>query len=276
MIGRLACFILGVPSIYTVHGWGWRGFGSFKTKLVFLIEKILSRLKGVFYIYVSRSVELEAIQKLGIKKDMGTVIYNGVPDLGFCPEPEHGFSIFMAARVCDAKDHETLIKAFESLDMPSKLYLCGEGTNSNQFLKQIKYWAPHRFSDVISLGVRSDVRDILKTINVFALISNFEALPISIIEAMSSARAVVATDVGGVSELISSGKEGLLVQVGNVEMLADALSQLFSKQLRDKLAFNARERYVREFSDYEMMAAIRGAYLSSMLKSNTKVCGSRV
>jgi hypothetical protein len=68
MIGRLACFILGLPSIYTVHGWGWRGFGAFKTKLVFLIEKVLASLKGVFYIYVSRSVELEAIQKLGIKK----------------------------------------------------------------------------------------------------------------------------------------------------------------------------------------------------------------
>jgi glycosyltransferase involved in cell wall biosynthesis len=261
MLGRIACFIMGIPWVYTVHGWGWRGFGKIKSKLIFSIESLLSKCSNGYYLYVSKSVETDGISDLRIAPALGKVVFNSVQDLGYYKEPAGLLTIFMAARVCSAKDHETLIKAFELVKCPSKLILCGSGTDSGEFYNNVLRWAPCRKNDIELMGVRTDVRLILPKINVFTLISNFEALPLSIIEAMASCRAVIASDVGGVSELVVHNYSGLLVQRGDFVELAACIEKLADSKVRYDFGKNGRKLFEDNFKEEKMLDDIWGTYL---------------
>lgn len=266
MVGRLACVVLGIPWVYTVHGWGWRGFGSIKSKLIFGAEKLLSFSSNGRYVFVSKSVEYTAVESLGLGFGRGRVIYNGVSESGTCPEASGRLRILMAARVCAAKDHETLVRAFDRVDIPSTLILCGEGTDTDDFQGKVRAWAPRRYVDIEMLGVRSDVRSLLHSINIFALISNFEALPLSIIEAMASARAVIGTDVGGVAELIEPGVNGMLVPKGGIEEIAKSIEQLADVSLRNSFGMAGRKRYETMFNELEMTNAVWNVYQEMLEK----------
>ena len=263
MIGRIACLLTGIPWVYTVHGWGWRGFGRVKSGLLFAIETILSIGSGGFYIFVSKSVEADALRMLKLSQHRRRVVYNGVQDIGAVPEPNGQLRILMAARVCNAKDHETLVRAFDRLNIQSKLVLCGQDTDSDYFRNLVHTWAPHRYSDIELLGVCKDVPKLLQLVNIFALISHFEALPISIIEAMASGRAVIASDVGGVTELIDQNTSGLTIPHGSVQKLADGLISLQDANYRTYLARNARMRYESHFSEFDMLEAVWKIYLEA-------------
>jgi len=260
MLGRLACIVTRIPWVYTVHGWGWRGFGKIKSGLFFFIEKILSFSSDGFYIYVSRSVEYDGINKLKIDRRRSRVIYNGVEPIGFTAEPVGPLRILMAARVCIAKDHETLIRAFEYLSIPSVLILCGEGTNTDEFKKLTLTWAPRRSANIEFLGICTDVPSLLQSTNIFSLISNFEALPISIIEAMASERAVIASDVGGVSELIHNNINGLIVPRGGIQELIDGFTRLEDIEFRRFLAKNSRLCYQSAFTKTGMITNVWEVY----------------
>jgi glycosyltransferase involved in cell wall biosynthesis len=78
------------------------------------------------------------------------------------------------------------------------------------------------------VGARRDVYDMVSAIDVHVLGSDFEGIPTSMIEAMSLAKLVICTDVGGASELVRSGANGILVRPGDHDALADALIRVFS------------------------------------------------
>lgn len=266
MLGRLLSLFHGVPCIYSVHGWGWRGLGKVSAALVYAVEKILAILVSKsHYIYVSRSVEREAQVMLGIPTQRGSVIYNGVNDVESAPQPEGPLCILMPARVTAAKDHESLVRAFEQLDFQVELLLCGTGTDSDSFLCQVREWAPTRHHFIRHLGQRSDVAALLHRTHVFALVSNFEALPLSIIEAMSAGKAIVASDVGGIGELIDQGVNGVLVKKNDVDGIAAAFSSLQSHDVRERLGATARETFQRNFTSKIMSASILQLYLDLQL-----------
>jgi glycosyltransferase involved in cell wall biosynthesis len=81
-------------------------------------------------------------------------------------------------------------------------------------------------------GLRHDIPDVLAASDIFVLSSLWEGLPVSALEAMAAARAVVLTNVGGNQELVQSGENGLIVPPDDVPALAEALLTL----LRDKSA----------------------------------------
>jgi glycosyltransferase involved in cell wall biosynthesis len=76
------------------------------------------------------------------------------------------------------------------------------------------------------LGVRSDVPDLLRAVDVFALTSVSEAASLTLLEAMAAALPVVVTAVGGNPEMVRHGREGLLVRRGAVADTAAALQRL--------------------------------------------------
>jgi glycosyltransferase involved in cell wall biosynthesis len=254
MIARMISYRHGIPCVYTVHGWGWRGLNFIARNMVFLIERVLSFSPLTRYIYVSKSVEIVAKSRLKISPRYGTVIYNGVPNvLSEIPAEANPFMhIIMPARVSRAKDHETIIRAFERITFPSKLILCGSGTDVESFKSNAKYWAPSRYPYIKFLGSRTDVHDLLAVSDVFALISNYEALPISIIEAMRSGMSIIATDVGGVSELIDNSYSGVLVKKGDVDSLVGAFFSMRDRSMRERLGTRAREKYLSCFTSEKM------------------------
>lgn len=266
MLGRLVAARFGIASVYTVHGWGWRGLGPFGFFAVWFIEKCLSYLPGTGYVFVSKSVECDASRTLGLRTPRSKVIYNGVEDLQVAPSVESQLTIFMAARVSDAKDHESLVRAFEVSPKASSLILCGTGTDTDSFRRSVKEWAPRRAIDVKCLGQRSDVPQLLRQCHIFALISNYEALPISIIEAMSAGKAIIASEVGGVSELLINGVSGLLVKKGDVAAIAACIDQLGAPARRRTLGIQARRSYEDRFTASKMASAVLDLYHKATIK----------
>lgn len=113
---------------------------------------------------------------------------------------------------------------------------------------------------IIFPGRRSDIPDLLSAMDVFVLPSVIEGFPNVLLEAMAMARPVVATRVGGIPELVDSGRDGVLVPARDGVALADAVTALLSdKDSALRMGERASEKIKRNFSldrmvdDYEKL-----------------------
>jgi glycosyltransferase involved in cell wall biosynthesis len=115
------------------------------------------------------------------------------------------------------------------------------------------------------LGYRSDVADILAAADLFVMPSYSEGLPLALLEAMFAGRAVVASDVGGIPELIRDREEGLLVPPGDAESLGRALEELFcDSDLRHSLGMAARQRAEARYTIEAMTDAYETLYATAL------------
>lgn len=261
LISRLVGFSLRVPVIYTVHGWPWREFKGLKRALIIATEKIMGAIWTHTYIFVSSSVLEDWRRDLGAGSSDFHVIPNGVERIPTKSEKFGGaIKILMLARVCPAKDHATLLSAFEKLPYRAQLCLAGGGTEDNLFKKQAKSLCPKSFSDIKFLGAIDDVQSLLSECNIVVLTSHFEAMPLSVLEAMAATRAVIATDVGGVAEVISNGVNGLLVKPGSIDQLATAITALCDEKYRGDIARAGFKTFNERYSLERMVKAVQAVY----------------
>lgn len=114
--------------------------------------------------------------------------------------------------------------------------------------------------DLFLPGLQTNTLDWFSIMDVFMMSSEFEGLPIALLEAMSMKCTIVTTDAGGVKEVITDGENGLMVGVDNWKMLADKLELLKDVELRTKLAKAARIRVVEAFSLQRMVKELEDLY----------------
>jgi glycosyltransferase involved in cell wall biosynthesis len=99
------------------------------------------------------------------------------------------------------------------------------------------------------LGFRDDIRELLNLIDIFVLSSVSEGLPLSVIEAMAASKPVVATDVGGLPEIVIPDETGFLVKAGNAHDLAARLEVLLEDDnLRRRMGIRGRKVVEEKFS----------------------------
>lgn len=152
----------------------------------------------------------------------------------------------MTARFVDQKDHSTLLRALTRVSGDWRFVLVGDGPLLHP-MQQLAHELGLRDS-VSFLGNRSDVPELLADSDIFILSTKWEGLPVSILEAMRAGLPVIATDVGGVSELVLDGTSGYLTRVADERHLAHRIQQLVdSRGLRRQLGMAARNRYTEEF-----------------------------
>ncbi|MCS7230249.1 MAG: glycosyltransferase, partial [Candidatus Kryptonium sp.] len=108
---------------------------------------------------------------------------------------------------------------------------------------------------------RSDIPNILSQSDIFVLPSRWEGLPLTIIEAMMAGLPVVASNVGGVSELVDNGVTGFLVPPGNVEVFVDALKTLVDNEsLRQEMGKAGLKKAFEKFSLDNMLSKTNEVY----------------
>ncbi|MEO8287338.1 MAG: glycosyltransferase [Chloroflexota bacterium] len=100
--------------------------------------------------------------------------------------------------------------------------------------------------NIVFLGFRADVADIMAVSDIFTLSSLWEGMPVALLEAMAAGCPVVATDVGGVSQLVQPGVTGLLVPPADAEALANALLQCLDDPERTRQMGAAGQSWVEQ------------------------------
>jgi glycosyltransferase involved in cell wall biosynthesis len=140
---------------------------------------------------------------------------------------ESAFVVGTIGNFTPKKDHQTLLEAtariaqrYEAL----RLVLVGAGPLERDLRHSTGVLALD--DRVVFAGSRDDVATLMPAFDVFALSSRNEGLPIALLEAMGFGVPCVATAVGGVPEVVTDGREGLLVPPGDAAALADALSTM--------------------------------------------------
>jgi len=114
---------------------------------------------------------------------------------------------------------------------------------------------------VIFLGKQDKVSDYLAIFDIFALSSIFEGIPLVILEAMYMQVPVVATDTGGVSEVIVNDQNGILVEVNNADSISGAIIELLNdKTRRKRLALSGQETAIKQFGIERYMSRLEGLY----------------
>lgn len=173
--------------------------------------------------------------------------------------------IVTAGRLDENKNHAMLINAFAKIadEYPEmRLVIYGEG----ELRTKLETLADEKgLSGRIGLpGSIDNVAEMIGRARIFALTSNTEGMPNSVIEAMALGTPVIATDCpcGGPAEIIRNGENGVLVPVGDAYALADAMREILSdKAFEKKLGENARtiaeelepEKICREWEEYFLL-----------------------
>ena len=120
---------------------------------------------------------------------------------------------------------------------------------------------------MILTGWRDDVPRILSAIDIFVLTSLWEGLPISVLEAMATSLPVIATNTGGVAEVILEGKTGFLCVPGDVNQMAKKLTKLLEEEkLRSKIGQDAKDSLGNDFLIENMVRNTESLYWDLMKK----------
>lgn len=257
-LGRIVGKMCNIPVVFTAHGWAFTDGVAFKKRMIYgMLERMAAKWTCKI-ICVSEYDRRLAVETMPKSKDKLVTIHNGVrdielaqKDIGNCNcDPQNPLRLVMVARFQQPKDQPFLLKAVASLKKQNiKFFVTfiGEGPYLNEVKKVAEELGLRE--DVQFLGVRDDVDEILANQDVFVLISNWEGLPISILEAMRQGMPVVASHVGGVCEVVSHEETGFLIPRGELESLAQRLRELSENdKFRSKMGANGRRRFEEFFT----------------------------
>jgi glycosyltransferase involved in cell wall biosynthesis len=152
-------------------------------------------------------------------------------------------------RLVAIKDLTTLVAAFAAVARTRddvRLLIAGDG-GERERLERLASDLGVRAA-VAFAGWQTDLARLYATIDIVLLTSRNEGMPASLIEGMAAARAVVATRVGGVPELVADGQTGVLVSPGDIAAIADAMARLADNPaLRRSLGEAARRAIGERF-----------------------------
>ena len=236
---------------------------SFNWFLRIFEERMLERSNKI--IAVSDFTRRELLQYYKVKEDKIRVIHNGVDVDKFQPASDKrkakealGFSpddiaILSVGRLYARKGLFTLIESMPLVARKfknAKFIIVGKGL-SNEMKKLVSYATKLGVKDnIVFTGYFPDKKlpKLYQAADVFAFSTFYENLPFAVLEALSSGLPVVTTNVGGIPEMIESGRNGFLVQPSNARELADRiLYYLEHPAAASEMAFLARKTILERF-----------------------------
>ena len=271
---RLAAALMQVPIIID-H---WHGFTRFNDK-----RRLICRLLGRFTdlsIAVSQGVRDYLLAQVGLDPAKVRVVTNGVDiaaieaarpgplvrrELGL---PEASPVIGLVGRLDHwGKGHKELFEAMARLrpEYPLHALIVGGGRRIDEV--QALAASLGLAGQVHFLGPRRDVPDLLNAMDIFVLPSHSEGVSLALLEAMAAGLPVIATAVGGLPELVTDGKTGLLIPPRDADALARALNRLLSDPaLAKQLGTNARAHVREHFSLDRLRREINEIYAELVAK----------
>ena len=256
-LARAAAHSLGIEkTVYTPHCFAFApGHGGMRERFYRWMERLAGRWTARLIAVSTYEAELAEHARI-VPRDRIICIPNGLRDEELEPvEPSPTLAaelglpkdtrvIGFVGRLCRQKGIESLIMAFADVAgrMPGcSLLLVGDGPEESSLRQLARACGiPDR---IVFAGRREDTRQLLALMDVFVLSSRWESAPYAVLEAMASGTPIVATQVGGVPEMLDEGRCGRLVASGDPRQLAEAiLLTLTHREESVAMAQAARER----------------------------------
>lgn len=291
-LGRLAAICAGVPiKIHTFHGHIFDGyFNPARARMFLFIERFLAIFTDRI-IMVSKAVKEEIINKLKVANDSRSIVIPLGLDLNnfinydrlkgeFHKKhslPEDTILIGIVGRLVPIKNHKMFLDVARRIkdmlpELKVKFVIVGDGECRNE----IELYAEKIgiSSSVIFTGWVDDVAGIYVDLDIVALTSLNEGTPVSLIEAMASAKPVISSDVGGVKDIIRDNENGFLTESRNVSEFCFKLSHLIcDPEKRKTFGLRGRELVAKIYNKDRLVEDIDLLYkdlLSS--KSSKNLC----
>ncbi len=275
--GRLAARLTGVPVVISaLHSTGW-------PDSIGRLNRLLTPWTDAF-IGVADAHAEHLIEREGFPRDKVHTIYNGVDTTRFAPGdgsakrrelglPEEALTVGILAALRPEKNHELFLAGAEQIhrQLPATHFIVvGDGPLRTQLEKQAHQLGIAQVTHF--LGSRSDVPELLQTLDVLALTSHNEASPVSILEALSSEVPLVAPEVGSVPETVLPNITGRLFSAGDRSGFVLSTVELLSNPtLRAEMGSEGRRRVVEQWSLGAMVSSYE-ALLERLYMKKTHPC----
>jgi glycosyltransferase involved in cell wall biosynthesis len=252
--------LTGKPYIVSLRGSDVPFYSKKYEKLDRYIFQHLSKLiwKRAKYVVANSEGLRDLAYETYDKKDIG-VIYNGVDTDMFKPkEKKDGFVVVSTSRLIERKGLDFLIEAFGKFQGgkdDASLIFYGDGSQRDELENMVKELGIQDKVEFLGEASREDIARNIPKYHVFVLPSKNEGMSNSLLEAMASGLAVIATDVGGTKELVDNSN-GIIVDKESVEDIYNSLEKLYSnrgllermgRESRKKAESMSCERMAREY-----------------------------
>ncbi len=268
LLGRIASRRVQLPSIYTAHGWPFQAGASMRQRIPSALGEWVGTRRGSLVVCVTRS-DLRLSNRLRITHPDATIfIPNGTGNpTPFAPRAAReskDFSLVMVARFAAPKRQDHVIAALKILPQSVRVLFVGAGSGL-QRAKQLAFGDGSVSRRVEFLG-ETDPEPVFARADAMVMISDYEGLPMSILEGMRAGLPIIASQLPGIAEAIQHRREGLLIQDG-VKGLVSAVRELVTDRseggtLCAELGLAARSRWEREFTAEVMHERYMNAYRS--------------
>lgn len=270
--GRLAAFLTGALVIVaSVHD----NYRTDKRPGRRIINRMLSHITDKI-VAVSEEVKKDIIRYDKIEPSKVVVLPNGIDVERFNPKgnfadirkefsiKEGALVVGFVGRIVPAKGLQYLIDSIPYVKgefKNIKLLVIGEGSIVARLHEQAK--EKKVYDSIIFTGRRRDIPDILSCIDIFVMPSIAEGLPNALLEAMAMGKPIVATEVGGIPEVMKNGVNGLLVPPRDPIALATAMKGLIGNdRLAAQMGYAARDLVLDKFSMRAITQKWQTLYLS--------------
>lgn len=222
---------------------------------------ILKTYERTIDLFISPSCFLmKKIIKFGINKEKVIWIPHFVKCDQYTPNYDNSNYILYFGRLEIHKGIKTLIDAMKRI-RNSKLYIVGEGAFQVELEKYVR---KNQIGNVTFLGYKleNELIDLIRN-SLFTVVPSewYEPFGFTVLESFALGKPVVATDIGGIPNLVESGYTGLLFNCGDVDDLADKINQLLNnKDLVVEMGKNGRKRVEEEFNEGTHYRRLMEAY----------------
>lgn len=260
--------------VRTVHGLRepFEGLQAFKMSLYEAIERTVHRYCVDSIIAVSSQIESKFKAEGEVSRV--TCVRNGIDLEGKSVQTDRWRTrkdlgvdagtclIGTVGRITPVKGIPYLLEAARILLRQGanvKVLVVGDGSIRQDLMTQTRDLGVSE--NVVFLGHREDTDELLQALDIFVLPSLSEGIPMALLEAMAASRAVVASRVGGIPEIVEDGFEGFLVEPMDVNSLAEKCRRLIeSPDVARKMGEQARKRVERDFSATAMADRVALVY----------------
>lgn len=268
LVGRIAAWLSGVPVIvHTFHGHVFNGyFSPTKTRVFIALERFCAWISSAIVTlsmglkhelaevyHIAPAAKIEVIE-LGF--NLGKLLAVQKGDSSFRAQhdiPDQAPLVGIVGRLVPIKNHDLFLHAAKRvLEQQPDIYfaIVGDGERRAELealVVQLGIADHVRFT-----GWISDLLPVYTALDALVLCSKNEGLPVSLIEAMAAGVPVVATAVGGVTDLLDNGRLGAIVPLDDVKALSNAIIKALNDPATQQIAKTAREvvaqRYAIEVS----------------------------